>query len=181
MSSVTPCQRAYLDAIRRFAEPSGGFAEVELDWTCTRNIPTHLESATAVRVFQALVRKGLAREQDGGGPILCRARGDKTARGASQEVCAGCGHRGLHRSTRGPRMTPAQKRALIGAASPRKYTYGLAWGGGMMRVDPRVVRSLRALGLVDASSWDVREGKGYLTAEGRRVAEALIAKQKAPK
>lgn len=70
---VTECQRAYLDSIRRYGSAGEGFAEVELDWASRTNIPTYLEAATAVRVFDALVRKGLATRNEYGGPILTEA------------------------------------------------------------------------------------------------------------
>lgn len=69
-ASVTDCQRLYLDAIRVHGSAGEGFAEVELEWGSSAGIPRYLESATAVRVFAALVRKGLATRNQYGGPIL---------------------------------------------------------------------------------------------------------------
>jgi len=62
-----------LDAIRRFGSDGDGFAEVELEWASYTRIPQYLESATAMRVFAALVRKGLATRNEYGGPILTTA------------------------------------------------------------------------------------------------------------
>jgi hypothetical protein len=73
MSALTDCQRAYLDAIRIHGSAGNWFAEVEYEWAITTRVPVYLEMATAVRVFDALVRKGLAVRNEYGGPVLTEA------------------------------------------------------------------------------------------------------------
>lgn len=75
---VSEAQHEFLRVVRDFADPDGGWAEVELQFHSRRStskFPAHLEVSLVQRVASALERKGLVTKNPEGrsGPELTDA------------------------------------------------------------------------------------------------------------